>query len=527
MHFILIPKHPSFSPNLLKVLSVLFGCLLFLGVIYFFLIKRDLDLKWIVLGILGFGLWSSKNGQPLMLLISLLGLGFMVGIFLIQVPRFGNWIETLKQQNELIWIEGKIRGYDLEQSELILVQVHLSHYEGQIDVEELEIALPGSKFKRLNLYRERNINLYGRIQDHQDLGSHWKLKLKQWGVSPPNKVLSTIQRFRNRAVLLLQDRAAFYLPNDILSIYLPLTLAKRRSFSTSARLFQQTGMAHLLAISGLHIALIYGIIYFFLKKLFGLSLKLMEWVHLHTMVQLTALSVLWLYIFLLEWPIPALRAATMLSLLVFGNLLGLVQVPLFSLCLTSFMFLIAKPVMLYDLSFQLSFMAVFSILIFLPIHPTFRKSDSSTIKLSKYCLSSLLMTGSVMFGIWPLISDVFSRLSLETFWLNLVMVPLLGVIILPLCLISLLISLFYLGMPPFRPLESEVFQLTEWGIRLWFSLMEEIHKIGGWAVIEGKLTWSIQEYVLYYLMLFSIGFGIFSWKPLKLFFQTRHGFRSK
>ena len=98
--------------------------------------------------------------------------------FLDPGSTFGNWIETLKQQNELIWIEGKIRGYDLEQSELSLVQVHLSHGEGQIDVEELEIALPGSKFKRLNLYRERNINLYGRIQDHQDLGSRWKLELK-------------------------------------------------------------------------------------------------------------------------------------------------------------------------------------------------------------------------------------------------------------------------------------------------------------------------------------------------------------
>ena len=99
-------------------------------------------------------------------------------------------------------------------------------------------------------------------------------------------------------------------------------------------------MAHLLAISGLHIALIYWVIYFLLKKFFGLSLKLMEWVHLHTMMHLTALSVLWLYIFLLEWPIPALRAGTMLSLLVFENLLGLVQVPLFSLCLTSYMFLV-------------------------------------------------------------------------------------------------------------------------------------------------------------------------------------------
>ena len=130
MHNILIPKNPSFSPHLLKILSVLFGCMLILGVIYFFLIKRDLDLEWIVLGILGFGLWSSKNGQPLMLLISLLGLGLIVGIFLIQIPRFGKCIETLKQQNELIWIEGKIRGYDSEQSELILVQVNLSHSEG-------------------------------------------------------------------------------------------------------------------------------------------------------------------------------------------------------------------------------------------------------------------------------------------------------------------------------------------------------------------------------------------------------------
>ena len=85
----------------------------------------------------------------------------MVGIFLIQFPRFGTRIKTLKQQNELIWIEGKIRGYDLEQSELILVQVHLSYSEGQIDFEELEIALPGSKFKRLNLSRERKLTFMG------------------------------------------------------------------------------------------------------------------------------------------------------------------------------------------------------------------------------------------------------------------------------------------------------------------------------------------------------------------------------
>ena len=66
-------------------------------------------------------------------------------------------------------------------------------------------------------------------------------------------------------------------------------------------------MAHLLAISGLHIALIYGIIYFLLKNFFGLSLKLMEWVHFHTILQLTALSVLWLYIFLFRMAHPCVE----------------------------------------------------------------------------------------------------------------------------------------------------------------------------------------------------------------------------
>jgi predicted membrane metal-binding protein len=60
----------------------------------------------------------------------------------------------------------------------------------------------------------------------------------------------------SRVGLLLMDRAAFFLPADVLSIYLQLSLAKRRLNSSSARLFQQTGMAHLLAISGLPTALI-------------------------------------------------------------------------------------------------------------------------------------------------------------------------------------------------------------------------------------------------------------------------------
>ena len=59
------------------------------------------------------------------------------------------------------------------------------------------------------------------------------------------------------------------------------------------------------------------------------------------------------------------------------------------------------------------------------------------------------------------------------------------------------------------PFEAEVFKLTEWGILVWFSLIEELHQIGEWAVIKGRLDWTIQEYALYYSVILIIGYGFF------------------
>ena len=153
-------------------------------------------------------------------------------------------------------------------------------------------------------------------------------------------------------------------------------------------------------------------------------------------------------------------------------------------------------------------MVVFPILIFLPFYPSLKRTDSLFEKLWKYIFSSLLMTSSVMLGTLPLISATYAKLSLETFWLKKVMFPLLGTLILPLCLMSLWMSFINLGSPPFMLLESEIFKLTEWSIRVWFSIMEELHQIGGWAVIKGRLEWSKNEYTIYYPIVLILGYGV-------------------
>ena len=105
--------------------------------------------------------------------------------------------------------------------------------------------------------------------------------------------------------------------------------------------------------------------------------------------------------------------------------------------------------MIYEVSFQLSFLTVLFILWFLPLYPHPGENDVSWKRFAKYGLIRVEITAAVILGTWPVVASIFGRLSLETSWLNLIMVFLLGLLVLPSCLLSLFISALSLGNPPF------------------------------------------------------------------------------
>ena len=55
--------------------------------------------------------------------------------------------------------------------------------------------------------------------------------------------------------------------------------------------------------------------------------------------------------------------------------------------------------------------------------------------------------------------------------------------------------------------------------------MEELHLLGGEAVIKGGLEWSIQEYIIYYPVVLFLVYGVILLDSLNYSFQARHGFR--
>jgi len=121
--------------------------------------------------------------------------------------------------------------------------------------------------------------------------------------------------------------------------------------------FQRSGTAHLLAISGLHMSIIAGIVLSLCVRLFGR--------HRPTYF-IATLGVLWLYSILAGMSPSVLRAAIMISLYLLGAHLGRQRSGLTAVTFAAAMMVAFDPDILWQVSFQLSFGAVLGLILIAP-----------------------------------------------------------------------------------------------------------------------------------------------------------------
>ena len=239
-----------------------------------------------------------------------------------------------------------------------------------------------------------------------------------------------------------------------------LVLGERGEVERDTRdLFIRTGTAHLLAISGLHVGIIastfYGLLLFFFKR--------------------------WEYL-LLSLDVKRLSALLTIPPVVFYSLIGGLSIPTQRALIFAIVFLLAvfsqrerdywnllsfaalillllNPLLLFQVSFQLSFVAVASILLF--FHH--RKGGF------RGWLRDLLLISLVTFaGTAPLLLYHFHRLSTIGVIANILAVPLIGFLSLPFLLLAGLLSLVSYGLASY-PLLIGVFWL-KMGM-MWLSFL--------------------------------------------------------
>lgn len=120
--------------------------------------------------------------------------------------------------------------------------------------------------------------------------------------------------------------------------------------------YNDTGIIHIISISGAHVAILFAAISFLLRFI---RQQKYQWLKL-----ILSLALIWFYVVLAGASTPALRAAIMFSLLSLGNFSQQQRNPLNQLFTTAFMLLLFQPMWLFNIGFQLSFVAVLSLIIF-------------------------------------------------------------------------------------------------------------------------------------------------------------------
>lgn len=123
--------------------------------------------------------------------------------------------------------------------------------------------------------------------------------------------------------------------------------------------FSLTGVAHILSVSGFHVGVVCGFISFLLKPL--PSTALFRW-----MKYLITIVVLWSFTIITGLESPSVRSALMLSLFLTGRQIRRDTGGYNSLAASAFLMLVYNPFYLFDIGFQLSYVAVFFILLLKP-----------------------------------------------------------------------------------------------------------------------------------------------------------------
>ena len=261
---------------------------------------------------------------------------------------------------------------------------------------------------------------YGRYLRLQGLvGSAWAYR-RNWqiiGHQPIRGIRATAERCQQ---WLHQRYAALGIRDHELGILSALTLGYKEELDQRVQQsFSASGAMHILAVSGLHTGIVWGLIVFLLT-LGGLIKPLYEQRLWQTILTILTLIALWAYAFVTGLSPSVMRSAWMVTIIEIGWLFHRKSVGINTLAAAAVMILLINPLALWSVSFQLSFAAVASLILvggWLQQHVVLRG------KVLQYLGGLLIMSFAAQIGTLPLTLHYFGQTSNYFALTNWVVIP--------------------------------------------------------------------------------------------------------
>ncbi len=267
----------------------------------------------------------------------------------------------------------------------------------------------------------KNIYVNGWIKDRQSI-----LQMQDQTQTRLQQLRYLPEQIRQSVAVFLSQR----LNKNISGLYQALLVGSRAEVGPDVlERFKITGTMHLLAISGIHM----GLLGLMIGTLLNWLLRRSQWLLLHFHVPSLALfgtlPILLVYALIAGMNTPVLRALIMAAILLSAVLLRRQHSLLHLVAAAALILLLFNPLVLFTVSFQLSFAAVTTLALFFPeiTEPAHAKKPDpgKTESLILYARLALLISITATLGTLPFMLYHFNRFSLVGPVMNLLLEPLL------------------------------------------------------------------------------------------------------
>ncbi|AXF86092.1 ComE operon protein 3 [Ephemeroptericola cinctiostellae] len=207
-------------------------------------------------------------------------------------------------------------------------------------------------------------------------------------------------------------------------------------------LFQQTGVTHLVSISGVHITMLAMLVAWLTQTLWRRSLKLCAWMPSLYAAQWLGLVVALTYALLAGWALPAQRTVVMLAIWLWLSRLGVASSGVRVLCFALWGVLCFDPFAVLSISFWLSFGAVAWLILALNDHE--QVGDLNPLQVEKQAekkeahkwLSVMGVQLAIGLALLPVTLYFFHQASLLGVAVNFIAIPLVSGVVTPLLLLA-------------------------------------------------------------------------------------------
>ena len=271
---------------------------------------------------------------------------------------------------------------------------------------------PNSEWRKGTFDYKRYLEVHG--FSGQTFVSSWKWQKAQISLRDLSRVERTRLFFLKLRSRLLSHINIGHTDTDALAVVAAMTLGDKSALTNELKdTYAVAGASHILALSGLHLSIVY--------TLLSLMIVGRRW---HTVTQILIILTIWAFVFLVGMSTSVVRSATMLTIYALISSGQRDKMSVNTLAFTALLVLAVSPLSLFDTGFQMSYLAVFSILLFVPLSERLFPLDyMMEHRIVRWLWGMVAVSCAAQIGVAPLTAYYFGRFSVFFLLTNVIVIP--------------------------------------------------------------------------------------------------------